>query len=344
MALNQFVNLLPSLQEWYHKHQRPFSWRKSHKPSSYDIWILEVMSQQSTMATVIPYYERWMRRFPNVHSLAAARVNTVLGLWKGLGYYSRALNIHKSAKILVKDGFPNHAHEWKKLPGVGPYTAAAVAAIALHEPVLPVDGNVIRVFSRYFGIKDPHGLASDKKNIEELVRQLATTLPLGEHGMVAQALMECGSKLCHPIKDPSCSACPLSHGCFAYKNGLTKNYPLAKKRTAIKKLSLALLSYHDSKKRILLRRIPSGYRLAGQLELPHFELQSVAELETLREHYRLAAPVRHQITHYRYEGYLIEAGAWKGAIPHGHQWVAVTDIAKRLTTTLTRKALISGHK
>lgn len=337
--------LLPKLLEWYGKGARPLPWRQG-PVDPYRVWISEVMSQQSTMVTVLPYFSRWMEAYPALHDLAAANEAQLMKLWAGLGYYSRARNVLKSAQILsarIKAGgeWPRRQEEWLALPGVGPYTAAAVRAIALNEPVLPVDGNVIRVGARFWGVADPLNRSADKGRIVAEIERLAGQAPPNSHSRLAQTLMELGSQICRPGEKALCDLCPLKSGCHAYRAQTVAQVPAPKRRPAPKKIHQVALLYRNRDNAVLLRQIPPGQRLEDQWELPHFESNEV-ELATLRRHFPLPKRgVSHAITRYRYQVYALDAGHWpEQKAPPGHRFWRPGEPWSGTITTLTRKLVL----
>lgn len=209
---------------WYRENKRDLPWRRSQNP--YHIWISEVMLQQTTVVAVIPYYEKFLKLFPTVNALAAAPEPEVLEAWAGLGYYSRARNLHKAAKAIATQGFPKTAEELLQLPGFGPYTSRAVASIAYNEKVGVLDGNVIRVLSRRHGLKLQWWGTPGRLQLQKLSDTLAQE---GQPGEINQALMELGATICTPQK-VSCLLCPWSSVCVARKKELVGELPLKKPR------------------------------------------------------------------------------------------------------------------
>ncbi len=207
---------------WYQENKRILPWRQNRDP--YRIWISEVMLQQTTVTAVIPYYEKFLTRFPNVHTLAEAEPGDVIEMWAGLGYYSRARNLHKSAKILAKDKFLDKAHLLLELPGFGPYTSRAVSSLAFGEPVGVLDGNVIRVLSRFHGLKLNWWENKEKLKLQELSDKLAFTELSSD---INQGLMELGATICTP-KKPVCLLCPWKKRCVAFDKGIVEQIPLPK--------------------------------------------------------------------------------------------------------------------
>lgn len=215
------------LLKWYQENQRPLPWRKNRDP--YRIWISEVMLQQTTVTAVIPYYEKFMQSFPSLKELAAAQENQVLKHWAGLGYYSRARNLHKAAKILNQQGFPKSYKELIQLPGFGPYTSRAVTSIAFDENVGVLDGNVIRVLSRKEGlINNPWWTNQGRQKLQDLVDKIVDGTPTHKAN---QALMELGATICTP-RNPSCLICPWLKICKGQKQGLTEDIPQPKPKRA----------------------------------------------------------------------------------------------------------------
>lgn len=210
------------LLKWYRANKRDLPWRKTRDP--YGIWISEVMLQQTTVAAVIPYYEKFMKRFPKVEDLASANENQVIEMWAGLGYYSRARNIHKAAKMIAEKGFPSKADELIELPGFGPYTSNAVASLSFNQKVGVLDGNVIRVLSRVNGLKLNWWLPKDRNHLQELSHELAQTEYNSE---INQGLMELGATVCTP-KKPLCLLCPWKQNCKSLQNDWVEQIPKSK--------------------------------------------------------------------------------------------------------------------
>ncbi len=209
--------------KWYRANQRPLPWRETTDP--YKIWLSEVILQQTRVAQGLPYYERFVAAFPTVHSLARASEEQVLRLWQGLGYYTRARNLHKCAKVVVEQyggKYPNSREELLKLPGIGPYTAAAIASIAFGEPAAVVDGNVFRVLARIFGIETPINTPEGKKQFSELADTLISDRQPAAHN---QAVMEFGATFCTP-HNPVCEDCPFKLSCHAYTHDLVDSLPV----------------------------------------------------------------------------------------------------------------------
>ena len=254
------------LLSWYDEHQRDLPWRRTHDP--YAVWVSEIMLQQTRVAAVLPYYERWMRELPDVTSLADVDEERLMKLWQGLGYYSRARNLHKAARMIVSEFggvFPNNYETLLKLPGVGEYTAAAVASISFGEKVSAVDGNLLRVSARVENIWENILDGKVKKQIRAL---LENAMPADRPGEFNQALMDLGATICLPNGAPLCEQCPLSPFCTAHQNGTAEDLPVRTKKAArrIEEMTVYLL-LQDGK--AALRKRSSEGLLAGLWEFPH---------------------------------------------------------------------------
>lgn len=256
-----------ALLAWYDRERRELPWRVGGgvKADPYRVWLSEVMLQQTVVKAAIPFYAKFLRRWPSVKKLAAADLNDIMREWAGLGYYSRARNLHKCAQIVARDfkgKFPRSEAELLKLPGIGPYTAAAIAAIAYDIPATVVDGNVERVVARLFAVRDP--LPGAKREL----RKLATTLtPPKRSGDFAQAMMDLGATVCTP-KSPSCMMCPLQGECAARALGIAASLP-AREQKPLKpvRFGIAFLTLREDGK-ILLRQRPERGLLAQMMEVP----------------------------------------------------------------------------
>lgn len=206
---------------WYHKNGRALPWRGTRDP--YTVWISEIVLQQTRVAQGHDYFLRFMKRFPDVETLATASEDEVLKCWQGLGYYSRARNLHAAARRIVeRGGFPERYEDIRQLKGVGDYTAAAIASFAFGLPYAVVDGNVYRVLSRYYGIEEPTDTGKGKKHFAALAQEL---LPDGKAADYNQAVMDFGAIQCVP-KSPKCEVCPLADGCTAFRDGKIEHFPV----------------------------------------------------------------------------------------------------------------------
>ena len=210
--------------EWYHEHKRDLPWRNTNDP--YLIWISEIILQQTRVAQGYAYYQRFIERFPNLESLAAAEENEVLKYWQGLGYYSRARNLHQAA-ISVNGVFPVRYEDILKLKGVGTYTAAAICSFAYNQPHAVVDGNVYRVLSRFFGINEPIDSGKGKKIFASLAHDLLDKI---QPALYNQAIMDFGALQCTPLS-PDCTVCPFKNRCFAFNHNMVSSLPIKQNKT-----------------------------------------------------------------------------------------------------------------
>ncbi|MCA9689928.1 MAG: A/G-specific adenine glycosylase [Myxococcales bacterium] len=258
------AQLAPALSRWFTRHQRDLAWRRTRDP--YAIWVSEIMLQQTRVATVNDYYPRFMSRFPTVAALADADEDAVLQAWSGLGYYRRARLLHRGARYVLGecDGeLPTTAEALRKIPGVGRYTAGAIASIAHDRPEPLVDGNVARVLSRILALEEPSEQGADAKVHWELARAI---LEQGSPRVLAQALMELGALVCTP-QSPSCPQCPARERCQAQARGLTDVIPAPRKKVAQPVDVLWAVAVYAGD-RLLLTRRPSEGLLAGMWCLP----------------------------------------------------------------------------
>jgi len=252
----------------YERVRRDLPWRRTRDP--YAIWVSEVMLQQTRVQTVIPYWERWMQKFPTVRALADAPLDDVLAAWAGLGYYSRARNLHKGAQAVREGGLPSRAAELREVPGIGPYTAGAIASIAFGEKAPLVDGNVARVLARVFGIEHDIKSTAGGKALWQHAGELMRALPDAHApGSLNQGLMELGATICSPT-GPRCLVCPLSAMCVAAREGRQDQLPVVakrKKESELPVLARAALWLQDGDALVLARRAPHGL-FGGLWELP----------------------------------------------------------------------------
>jgi A/G-specific adenine glycosylase len=292
---------------WYARHRRKLPWR-GH-PDPYAVWVSEIMLQQTRVETVIPYYERWMARFPSVRELAASSEQDVLSIWEGLGYYSRARNLFKAARVVMDiygGELPRDLVALRKLPGIGRYTVGAIASMAFGLNVATLDGNLRRVFARVFNVAEP----SDTPAGEEILWELAEKhLPKGHAGDYNQALMDLGAMLCLP-RNPVCPLCPIKDLCKARATGLQEQRPVLKPKAKVPHhVVTAAVVRRDGK--ILLAKRPSKGLLGGMWEFPGGKVEKGESLEAclareIREeldaeiHVGAAFGIyRHAYTHFR---------------------------------------------
>ncbi len=250
---------------WFDRSRRELPWRSSRDP--YAIWISEVMLQQTQVTTVIPYYERWLRRFPDVIALARARPDEVLAGWQGLGYYSRARSLHRAAMTVagIHEGrLPRTSAGLSELPGFGPYTSGAVASIAFGERVPAVDGNVARVMARRLGLT---GHSGDPALRAKVTGILESVIPADRPGDFNQALMELGATVCRP-RNPKCDLCPVAEGCRSKGRAGASAPKAGGKRREPETLSWNAYAVTDTKGRLYLHRRPETGLFAGLWELP----------------------------------------------------------------------------
>lgn len=251
---------------WYDRHRRDLPWRaRPHEASDpYRVWLSEIMLQQTTVKAVGPYFAKFVARWPSVEALAAAALDDVLRHWAGLGYYSRARNLHACAVAVARDhggAFPDSEDALRRLPGIGPYTAAAIAAIAFRRPVMPVDGNIERVVARLFAVEEM--LPQAKRRIATLARALLSPARPGDS---AQALMDLGATICTP-KKPACVLCPLNDDCVARTRGDQETFPRkAPKKTGALRRGAAFVVVRGDE--VLLRTRPAKGLLGGMTGVP----------------------------------------------------------------------------
>jgi len=291
---------------WFAKTARDLPWRAEPRPP-YAVWISEIMLQQTRVDTVIPYYRRFLKRFPSPASLAQAPLQDVLKLWEGLGYYTRARQIQKAANVMVRDHkgrLPSDPLELATLPGFGPYTTAAVASFAFGHPLAVLDGNVIRVFARLLALPSDVGLPATKKKLQ----QVADTLLLPDKpGETNEAWMELGALLCTP-RAPQCPKCPLRSVCQANKQKAPEAYPKKKKKMKVPHKVVGAAIILNRKNQILIaQRSPEGGMLAGLWEFPGGK---IAAGETMPE--CIARELQEEM------GLTLEVGPHLVTVPHAY--------------------------
>ncbi len=336
---------------WYRSHRRDLPWRRSRDP--YAIWVSEIMLQQTRVETVIPYYQRFLERFPDIDTLADADREEVYQLWSGLGYYSRARNLHTTAQIISRDKggrLPEKIDALRSLPGIGRYTAGAVSSIAFDLPEPVVDGNVARVLARLFGIRE---VVTHKAVVERLWRE-AALLVRGPHpGDLNQSLMELGATVC-TARTPACRDCPLARFCKAHRQKRTASIPARPPKKSVPRIELAV-AWLERRGRVLAVRRPQRGPLAGLWDLPGGDLRpgetpprGIRRL--LRERVGLSAgrlrrlgEVEHEFTHRKLRLYLFVADGPKGRVHldgfDEHAWLSPNRLADLAQAALTRKAL-----
>lgn len=314
-----YQTIAQQMLEWFRPEARPMPWRatspQSLPRSPYGIWISESMLQQTQVSTVIPYWERWMKKWPDIASLAQAQEEEIIRLWEGLGYYNRARNVLKTAQILVRDHqgiFPSDRATLLTLPGIGPYTAGAICSIAFNQPSPIVDGNIIRVLCRILTLS--FNDASSKLKTRDLIWQISQELvqqaSLLPHPQACsyfnQSMMDLGATLCTPLS-PTCLLCPLRNVCKAYQEGTQGQYPQPALRPSQKlRQDIALLVQNEKKQILIQKRISSERNNRGFWQLPLLENTTLEEapalfaqkgLNLLSPH-QVLAQVLHHITHH----------------------------------------------
>lgn len=319
------------LQRWYPGHARPLPWRRDDDP--YHVWVAEVMLQQTRVVTVIPYYQRWMKCFPTLRSLARADQQQVLKLWEGLGYYSRARNLHNASRIIMQEYhgiIPSTVEELVQLPGIGRSTAGAIVSISFHQDKAILDGNVKRILSRLFDYAKPVNEPSSQK---KLWLMAASVLPRGRAGIFNQALMELGETICIPGK-PICEHCPLAKECLAHQKGLQDQRPVRQSKPRVPHYEVVAAVISRNGKYLLAQR-PPGKLLAGMWEFPGGKLEKGETLEKglrreLREELDIQVRIldelgvyRHAYTHFSVSVHALDCRLQKGRLrPRENQSIA----------------------
>jgi A/G-specific adenine glycosylase len=321
------ARLRRALLRWYDAHKRDLAWRRRVSP--YRTWVSEIMLQQTTVATVVPYYERFLKRFPDVQALAAAPEDEVLKLWAGLGYYSRARNLRRAAQEIVTahgGDFPSDPEAILALPGIGRYTAGAILSIAFGKPAPLVDGNVIRLFARLFAVRENVKKAETLKRFWSIAEDLIDANRPGDWN---QALMELGATVCSP-ESPSCGACPAATLCAAKAQGIQDELPVVDKRRAPVPLTWKCVWVEKGGRVLLWKRSEDERFLKSHWGLPesrHLKVEPGPRLRT----------IRHSITHHRITVDVHQA-LEPGELPPAARWSPKSRLNERLVSSLWRKA------
>lgn len=327
------------LLSWFDSIKRDLPWRaKDQRPNPYHVWLSEIMLQQTTVKSVIPYFQSFIERWPTIADLGRASLDDVLHAWQGLGYYSRAKNLHKCAQVILNEYcgvFPESRDELIKLPGVGPYTSAAIASIVFEQPAIAVDGNVMRVISRYRMIE------SIRPQLDQDVEEfLWTVIPDSRFGDFTQALMELGALQCRP-KSPMCLTCPLMKNCKAYLQGNPEAYPKKPQKKVFPQKYGHAFILKNSKNQILIRKRAGTGILSGLYEVPTTDWNIILpekELEEilLPESLDYKGEVDHTFTHFR-----LNLKVWEGITPQLNQgeWVDFENLKDYALPTLMKKVL-----
>jgi len=350
------------LLSWFDRHRRVLPWRAppGKVADPYLVWLSEIMLQQTTVKAVAPYFMRFVARFPSVAALAQADIEDVLRLWAGLGYYARARNLHACAKAVAARGaFPDREEELLALPGVGPYTAAAIAAIAFDRKASPVDGNVERVVARLFAVEQ------QLPNAKPAIRKLAADLtPAQRGGDFAQAMMDLGATVCTP-KAPACGRCPFAGSCAAHGRGDAETFPRKKKKPEGRLRHGAAFVAIRADGHVLVRRRAAKGLLGGMTEVPTTEwsagfvvthavadapvfpaprragARKAATKASLKvSWYRVPGVVSHVFTHFPLELIVLRARLPKSTVaPQGMRWIDRKDIAGAALPSVMRKVV-----
>lgn len=334
---------------WYRRCARDLPWRRTRDP--YRVWLSEIMLQQTRVETVLPYYRRFLARFPMLPSLAAADLHEVLELWAGLGYYARARHLHRAAHLLATGaarGFPDSAEQWRNLPGVGRSTAAAVASIVYDEPAAVLDGNVKRVLARLFAVERPLEESATQRRLWRWADQLLDPRSPGDHN---QAMMELGARVCTP-RNPECSRCPVRSCCRALRRNLQNHLPRPRTKKAPPLIRMAAAAVRQRGRFLMIKR-PADGPLAGHWQFPAFEIdgpRAIADelLIRLRQTCKLHAVVscelglvKHAFTHRRYEIRLFLCKVRARRLPalgqDRYRWIPTRNLDDYALTALDRK-------
>ncbi len=324
MTQLQIQKFRSNLLAWYNQNKRDLPWRKNKDP--YSIWLSEIMLQQTTVKTVIPYYERFLKKFPTLQSLAKATEHDYLNLWQGLGYYNRIRNFHRASLIIKKDSLiPATKKELIQLPGLGDYTASAIASIAFNEPVAVVDGNVMRVLARLFAYDKEITSKEAKKFFAEKSQEI---LEVKSPGDFNQAMMELGATVCTP-HNPTCYLCPVNSFCEGLKKESVEKFPVKAKKITYKNEEY-FCEIHIRKNKILLRQRLSDEIMQGLWELPLILTYTKNIPIDIK-------PIRHSIMNKRMLIYpkIFENSKKKSS----EKWVPLTDLKNYPLTTVSRKIL-----
>jgi A/G-specific adenine glycosylase len=343
---------------WYDRHRRKLPWRPlpDERADPYRVWLSEIMLQQTGVKTVAPYFLKFVARWPDVDSLGAASLDDVLRMWAGLGYYSRARNLHACAAVVRRDHggvFPDSEQGLRALPGIGPYTAAAIAAIAFGRRVMPVDGNIERVVSRLFAVEEL--LPQAKPRIQQLAATLLAESRAGDEksraGDSAQALMDLGSLICTPNK-PACALCPLNADCAARARGDPETFPRKAPKTtgALRRGAAFVVTRGDQ---LLVRTRAEKGLLGGMTEVPGSDwlaaqddkaaLKQAPTLKGVTRWHRRAGVVTHVFTHFPLQLVVYTAHvAARAPAPAGMRWAPIATLKDEALPNVMRKAIAHG--
>jgi A/G-specific adenine glycosylase len=350
---------------WYDRHRRALPWRPppGERADPYRVWLSEIMLQQTGVKTVGPYFQKFLARWPDVEALGRAALDDVLRMWAGLGYYSRARNLHACAVAVLRDHagvFPESEEGLRSLPGIGPYTAAAISAIAFGRRTMPVDGNIERVVSRLFAVEEP--LPQAKPLIQQLAATLLGASRAGDEnsragdenaraGDSAQALMDLGASICTPRK-PACALCPLNGDCLSRARGDQETFPrkAAKKNGALRRGAAFVVTRGDQ---LLVRTRPEKGLLGGMTEVPTSDwvaaqddkaaLKQAPALKGIARWHRKAGVVTHVFTHFPLELVVYTANvSARVRAPAGMRFVPIATLQDEALPNLMRKVIAHG--
>jgi A/G-specific adenine glycosylase len=353
------------LLDWYDRHRRRLPWRPlaGERAEPYRVWLSEIMLQQTGVKTVGPYFEKFVARWPDVEAMGRASLDDVLRMWAGLGYYSRARNLHACAVAVLRDHggvFPDTEEGLRTLPGIGPYTAAAIAAIAFDRHTMPVDGNIERVVSRLHAVEEP--LPQAKPLIQQLAATLLRPSRAGDNesragdvksraGDSAQALMDLGSSICTP-KKPACALCPLNEDCLSRARGDQETFPrkAPKKSGTLRRGAAFVVTRGDE---LLVRTRPEKGLLGGMTEVPNSawaveqddktSLKQAPVLKGVARWHRKAGVVTHVFTHFPLELVVYTAKlASRASAPSGMRWVPIATLKDEALPNVMRKVIAHG--
>lgn len=344
---DDIISFRERILNWYDSHRRVLPWRalKGQKPDPYHVWLSEIMLQQTTVAAVIPYFEKFLRLWPSVREMAAAENEQVMHEWAGLGYYARARNLHKCAKEVVENYngiFPSSQEELRKLAGIGEYTSAAIAAIAFDKPANVVDGNIERIMARYFAVREP------MPKSKPVFKEKAALFAEGQShrsGDYAQALMDLGATICTP-KSPSCVLCPIKGGCLAFSKGIQADLPAREKKGKMPRRYGYVYWITNEKGEVLIHKRPEKGLLGGMMALPTSEWENhkksisndtleflqKAEVQDFNVH------IEHVFTHFHLTLYLRKAQISSKVLPLSYKWAPEQELPRSGMPTVFGKA------